>query len=332
MLERLRSGRVPGGEPRRQAVHDAALSAVHHQHAAAGGEPQVRLHGPAHDAGGPEPVRERPHHLHANRLDQPGHGGGRGGAAAGRVAIRQGVSARRRRGSIRPRSRTPRRPTRRFGRPAIRSIFPRRSAARLSPDEFKLYDLIWKRTIASQMADARGHRVTITVEADGAMFQVSGKTIEFPGYLRAYVEGSDDPEADLADREDGAAGGRRGRDAAMRRHGAEEPHHAAAQSLQRSRAHPGAGRDGHRPAEHLRLDHRHDPRPRVRVQAQARQRAGAHLDGVRRLAVARRRICPTWSTTSSRPRWKTSWTRSAAARWSTSTTCGRSTSATTIRA
>jgi DNA topoisomerase-1 len=73
--------------------------------------------------------------------------------------------------------------------------------AALTNDEFRLYDLIWKRTVASQMADARGHRITITVECDGAVFQVSGKTIEFPGYLRAYVEGSDDPEAELADRE-----------------------------------------------------------------------------------------------------------------------------------
>ncbi len=79
--------------------------------------------------------------------------------------------------------------------------FPESLRNQLTPDEFKLYDLIWKRTIASQMADARGHRITITVDAEGAIFQVSGKTIEFPGYLRAYVEGSDDPEADLADRE-----------------------------------------------------------------------------------------------------------------------------------
>ncbi len=55
--------------------------------------------------------------------------------------------------------------------------------------------------MASQMSDARGHRITIGVDAGGALFQVSGKTIEFPGYLRAYVEGSDDPEAELADRE-----------------------------------------------------------------------------------------------------------------------------------
>ncbi len=71
----------------------------------------------------------------------------------------------------------------------------------LEPDHFKLYDLIWKRTIASQMADARGQRITITVELDGGLFQVSGKTIDFPGYLRAYVEGSDDPDAELADQE-----------------------------------------------------------------------------------------------------------------------------------
>ncbi len=71
----------------------------------------------------------------------------------------------------------------------------------LTKDEFRLYDLIWKRTMASQMADARGHRVTVTIAIDEAHFEVSGKTIDFPGYLRAYVEGSDDPDAELADRE-----------------------------------------------------------------------------------------------------------------------------------
>ncbi len=72
---------------------------------------------------------------------------------------------------------------------------------KLNADEFKLYDLIWKRTVASQMADARKHRITITVEGAGAAFQVSGTTIDFEGFLRAYVEGSDDPEAELADKE-----------------------------------------------------------------------------------------------------------------------------------
>ncbi|MGD0655890.1 MAG: type I DNA topoisomerase [Thermoguttaceae bacterium] len=79
--------------------------------------------------------------------------------------------------------------------------FPESLRNKLSPDQFKLYDLIWKRTVASQMTDARGFRTTITLEIDGAVFQAGGKTIEFPGYLRAYVEGADDPESDISDRD-----------------------------------------------------------------------------------------------------------------------------------
>lgn len=71
----------------------------------------------------------------------------------------------------------------------------------LSDDQYKLYDLIWKRTMASQMKDCRGRRIAVTIEGAGAVFQVRGKTIDFPGYLRAYVEGSDDPNAELADKE-----------------------------------------------------------------------------------------------------------------------------------
>ena len=106
-----------------------------------------------------------------------------------------------------------------------------------------------------------GHRVTIDIEAAGATFQASGKTIEFAGYLRAYVEGADDPESDLADREKMLPTVAVGEALQMPRIGAEEPHHPAAQPLQRGRAHPGVGGDGHRPAEHLRGDHRHDPGP-----------------------------------------------------------------------
>jgi len=79
--------------------------------------------------------------------------------------------------------------------------FPEQLRGELSAEEFKLYDLIWKRTVASQMTDARGTRLTVRIAGGGAMFQASGKTIEFAGYLRAYVEGSDDPQADLAERD-----------------------------------------------------------------------------------------------------------------------------------
>ncbi len=83
------------------------------------------------------------------------------------------------------------------------SVFPLPDELKsaLSSDEFKLYDLVWKRTIASQMKDAVGKRKTIVVSLDDAKFHVSGKVIAFPGYLRAYVEGKDDPNAELADQE-----------------------------------------------------------------------------------------------------------------------------------
>jgi DNA topoisomerase I len=87
---------------------------------------------------------------------------------------------------------------------------PQSLKAELGEDDFKLYDLIWKRTIASQMADARGRRLSARVSGKGqsgdfagreATFAASGKVIDFAGFLRAYVEGSDDPEAALEDRE-----------------------------------------------------------------------------------------------------------------------------------
>jgi DNA topoisomerase-1 len=71
----------------------------------------------------------------------------------------------------------------------------------LDSDQFRLFDLIWKRTVACQMADARKQRVSITIEGGGATFTASGTSIVFEGFLRAYVEGSDNPEAALADKE-----------------------------------------------------------------------------------------------------------------------------------
>lgn len=73
--------------------------------------------------------------------------------------------------------------------------------AKLGDEAGKLYDLIWKRTMASQMKDAHGKRTSLEIECEDCTFRTSGSTIEFAGYLRAYVEGSDDPEAELADRE-----------------------------------------------------------------------------------------------------------------------------------
>ena len=76
----------------------------------------------------------------------------------------------------------------------------------LEGDELKVYELVWKRAMASQMVDARVLRTSLEITAlaaDGepAVFSASGKAIEFAGFRRAYVEGSDDPAAELADQE-----------------------------------------------------------------------------------------------------------------------------------
>jgi len=72
-------------------------------------------------------------------------------------------------------------------------------------DQGKLYELIWKRTVACQMEDSRGQSVKLAIatQANGQEleFAVTGNTITFPGFLRAYVEGSDDPTQELEQRE-----------------------------------------------------------------------------------------------------------------------------------
>ena len=84
---------------------------------------------------------------------------------------------------------------------------PGQVARSINGDEFRLYELIWQRTIASQMVDARGLTLSlrITASADGreCVFSASGRTITFPGFLRAYVETVDAEaggEADDAER------------------------------------------------------------------------------------------------------------------------------------
>jgi DNA topoisomerase-1 len=95
---------------------------------------------------------------------------------------------------------------------------PEQAGRALSGDELRLYELVWKRTVASQMTDATGTSAQVRLVrsvpgtmADGtpnevavgeeAEFSASGRVIAFPGFLRAYVEGEDDPDAELADRE-----------------------------------------------------------------------------------------------------------------------------------
>ena len=71
----------------------------------------------------------------------------------------------------------------------------------LGDDASKLYDLIWKRTMASQMMPARMKQTMLFISNQNALFRSRGNVILFPGYMRAYVEGKDDPRAKLADKE-----------------------------------------------------------------------------------------------------------------------------------
>jgi len=85
-------------------------------------------------------------------------------------------------------------------------VFPAPKESGLTGDQLRLYELIWMRTLASQMADAEGESVTVRIDAvhqpvdlDGktitaSRFTASGRTVTFPGFLKAYVESHDDPE------------------------------------------------------------------------------------------------------------------------------------------
>jgi DNA topoisomerase-1 len=77
---------------------------------------------------------------------------------------------------------------------------PKEVEGELSRDELALYDLIWKRTLASQMADARGETVSMRIAAGDAEFGASGTTITFRGFLAAYEEGRDEPAGDEEER------------------------------------------------------------------------------------------------------------------------------------
>ncbi|WP_041563303.1 type I DNA topoisomerase [Nocardia brasiliensis] len=76
--------------------------------------------------------------------------------------------------------------------------------ARLDNDEFRLYEMIWQRTVASQMADARGTTLTLRITGvagtgEECVFSASGRTITFAGFLKAYVESVDEEAGGQSD-------------------------------------------------------------------------------------------------------------------------------------
>ena len=89
-------------------------------------------------------------------------------------------------------------------RPVDLSMKPQDIKEYLDAQQFRLYDMIWKRTLASQMADATIARTVYTIEAGKEKeleFQVKGQKILFPGFMKAYTEGTDNPEDALSSKD-----------------------------------------------------------------------------------------------------------------------------------
>jgi DNA topoisomerase I len=102
---------------------------------------------------------------------------------------------------------------------------PESLAPSLGPDEARVYELVWKRTLACQMPDARGRRLAAKIGADAggreAVFAASGTVIEFPGFRQVYAEIQEEAEGDPAEPQGILPPLRRGDAVRSRRIGAE---------------------------------------------------------------------------------------------------------------
>ncbi len=164
---------------------------------------------------------------------------------------------------------------------------PEEAGHELHGDTHRLYDLIWKRTVASQMADATGTSAQVRLvgvpqggaPADEAEFSASGTVIGFAGFLRAYVEGSDDPEAETAERDVQLPALVEGDTLSAQEIDAALAHHPAPGPLHRGVARQGPRGAGRGAAFHLRQHPGHHPDSRVRVEEG--HRPGAVVHGLR---------------------------------------------------
>ena len=87
-------------------------------------------------------------------------------------------------------------------RPAHKNFVPIEKVEKsLGKEGSNLYELIWRRTIASQMKSAKLKQTSVIIKVKNAEFKATGQVILFPGYMKAYVEGKDNPNKDLADKE-----------------------------------------------------------------------------------------------------------------------------------
>ena len=151
----------------------------------------------------------------------------------------------------------------------------------LTPDQARLYEMIWKRTLACQMAPARYDTTGLDIAVGGkdTLFRATGQTLVFPGYIAVYQEGADDSVDEGDEKLPAAAGGRAD---PGRPHLRRAALHAAAAALHRSEPGEEAGRVRHRQAVDL-CQHHLDA-------------AGARLCAAGQEALPARPIWGGWST------------------------------------
>ena len=200
---RARAGRRRQADRRKrreEAAQAQPVAALHHLDAAAGGLAQARLRRAAHHAHRAAALRGRrfrrgpgrPHHLHAYRLGEPRH---RGRSREIRSVIGAPV---RRRGRAGLAAHVQHQVEERAGGargdpPDRRRAHARAARGKLEPDQHKLYTLIWRRAVASQMEAAVFDTVAVDLAAGaGNTFRANGSTLLSPGFLAVYREGFDD--------------------------------------------------------------------------------------------------------------------------------------------
>ena len=84
-------------------------------------------------------------------------------------------------------------------RPARVDLVPADIKKYLTPDQYKLYNLIWERFVASQMSSAKLDTVRVDFDADGYLFRTGGYNVTFPGFMALYEEATDEVEEEDAD-------------------------------------------------------------------------------------------------------------------------------------
>ena len=288
----------------------------------------------------PAPVRgrrhrrrdRRPHHLHANRRRQ---------IIPEAIDAIRGMIAREYsqalRAALHPRvqDQGQERPGGARGDPPDRRRAPPEDVAkRLERDQARLYELIWKRTVASQMASAELEQTTADIEVKGRdgkayALRATGSVVLFDGFLKVYEEGRDDGRASRRARktsedEDSRrlpplAEGDRVKD---RKHRGRAAFHRAAAALLGGDAGQADGGARHRPALDLRLDAGRAAGPRLRPHRQeAPDPRGQGPAGHRRSWKA---SSSATSSTTSRPTWRRSSTSSPTASSSGRTCCATS--------